>query len=82
MTTPKFLDGIPVTLSEVRDNKQEDPLMSPFPSWADQNEMTCQGPVSVYRVQVSHIILPHSSLWHETYLIYYILGLRNSFIYK
>lgn len=54
VATPQFLSGIPATFSEVRDQKREEPVMSPFPSWDAQNIVACSGPISVYRFHVSH----------------------------
>lgn len=53
VTTPQFLPGTPATFYEIRDQKRDEPVMSPFPSWESQNIAACSGPISVYRVLVS-----------------------------
>lgn len=58
VTSPAFRTGIPATLSEVKreKNAEGEALLSPFPNWEEQN--TCEGLTSVYRIYVSiHDIL-------------------------
>lgn len=48
------MKGYPATLSVVIQPKIEDPpLLQPFPNWKANDKSSCEGLISVFRIQVS-----------------------------
>ncbi|KAJ9599506.1 hypothetical protein L9F63_009978 [Diploptera punctata] len=52
VTTPKFLNGVPASLSTVADEQSGNPLV-PYPSWDSHSDTDCSKMISVLRVKIS-----------------------------
>lgn len=57
VTIPRFNTGIPITLATVSEEQGPGgPLLNPYPDWNTNENQSCNGIISVFRVAVSSFI--------------------------
>lgn len=71
VTVPRMRMGIPITLSTVSDVPgQSGPLLRAYPNWEMNQDRTCAGIISVYRVAVSNSIFQNYLKFKFSFRIY------------